>query len=200
MRPHESRVSCGARARGRTRMKCGARQYVGAQMEFCQDRAASQAHLSWRCPRWPRTDEHACLFAERVGPKGSFDALKEAFAIRSVHIQNRAAVSDLVAVVLAEALRIDDALQLGLDGREVVLFGLRAHCCTVQMHNDRVLRNTRLAPRRGRSPSSEPIDPFRLRQHSGGSDDTQNPLVIDLPEHVEDSEGGKKEENVDPAG
>src|SRR5713101_4719502 len=35
------RLSCAARARGRTRMKRGAQLYVGAQREFCQDRAAA---------------------------------------------------------------------------------------------------------------------------------------------------------------
>ena len=38
--PNAPRLSCAARACGRTGMIAGARQYVGAQMEFCQGRAA----------------------------------------------------------------------------------------------------------------------------------------------------------------
>src|SRR5260221_50667 len=38
--PNAPRLSCAARAGGRTEMTCGAQQYVGAQMEFCQGRAA----------------------------------------------------------------------------------------------------------------------------------------------------------------
>src|SRR5258708_9587573 len=39
-RPNAPRLSCAARAGGRAHMTCGARQYVGAQLEFCQGRAA----------------------------------------------------------------------------------------------------------------------------------------------------------------
>src|SRR5258708_40072274 len=41
------RLSCAARAGGRPRMTCGARWYVGAQMEFCQDRAAAASTASY---------------------------------------------------------------------------------------------------------------------------------------------------------
>src|SRR2546425_1090840 len=40
MPPNAPRLSCAARARGRTEMIAGAQLYVGAQMEFCQGRAA----------------------------------------------------------------------------------------------------------------------------------------------------------------
>ena len=40
------RLSCAARARGRIGMVAGAQLYVGAQMEFCQDRAASASTAS----------------------------------------------------------------------------------------------------------------------------------------------------------
>src|SRR6266576_3247826 len=44
--PNAPRLSCAARAGGRADMTCGAHQYVGAQMEFCQGRAASASTAS----------------------------------------------------------------------------------------------------------------------------------------------------------
>jgi hypothetical protein len=40
------RLGRAARACGRTDMPCGAQLYVGAQMEFCQDRAAAASTAS----------------------------------------------------------------------------------------------------------------------------------------------------------
>jgi hypothetical protein len=45
-RPNAPRLSCAALLRGRDDLMCGARQYVGAQMEFCQGRAASASTAS----------------------------------------------------------------------------------------------------------------------------------------------------------
>src|SRR5258708_5054250 len=44
--PKAPRLSCAACTRGRDNMMCGARQYVGAQRDFCQDRAASASTAS----------------------------------------------------------------------------------------------------------------------------------------------------------
>src|SRR5258708_39076637 len=48
--PNAPRLSCAARAGGRADMMCGARQYVGAQMEFCQGRAAQLQPLGRQQP------------------------------------------------------------------------------------------------------------------------------------------------------
>ena len=44
--PNAPRLSCTASAGGRDDMIAGAHQYVGAQMEFCQDRAAAASTAS----------------------------------------------------------------------------------------------------------------------------------------------------------
>src|SRR5258708_22577348 len=45
--PNAPPLSCAARAGGRDDLKCGAWPYVGAQIEFCQGRAAASSTASW---------------------------------------------------------------------------------------------------------------------------------------------------------